>query len=210
MEKNNELKGIFRVVSSQKWYKFVLYAIFLLLPGISLFIYFIYIPPVRVSLTFTFIIIGLVLPPILYIIFMWIKERKKKSKLVVSNTQIEFYWLKHLFMQIDWFEITSIKIYGERWRYPSYGTKFWSIVRFGFTLQFLGPNLDKTVRLWCFPFNIKKQGLIISGLLKFSEKLDVKIEIDESNGKELIVKPDEPLCPEFLNFYKNHKHKKKS
>jgi hypothetical protein len=40
MEKNKELKEIFKVSSSQKWYKFIIYALVLVLPGLSFFILF--------------------------------------------------------------------------------------------------------------------------------------------------------------------------
>ena len=206
MEKNKELKEIFKVSSSQKWYKFIIYALVLVLPGLSFFILFIYIPPINLSLTFSFAFVGLLLPPFIYIIFIWYKDWKRKSKLVVTNFKIEFYWLNFLFLQINWADIKTIKIFGERWKYPSHSARIPPIIYSGFTLQFIGPNLNKTVRLWCFPYKYKKQGMIISRLLQFCEKLDKEIDIDESEREIIIVKPDKILCPEFQNFYDKQKN----
>jgi len=89
MEKNKELKEIFKVSSSQKWYKFIIYALVLVLPGLSFFILFIYIPPINLTLTFSFAFILILLPPFIYIIFIWYKDWKRKSKLVVTNIKIE-------------------------------------------------------------------------------------------------------------------------
>ena len=80
-----------------------------------------------------------------------------------------------------------------------------AIIYSGFSLQFFGPSLNKTVRLWCFPYKYKKQGLIISGLLKFAERLGKEIEIDESESEILTINPDEPICSEFQNFYDKHR-----
>lgn len=206
MGKNKGLKEIFKVSSSQKWYKFIFFAVVLIIPGLSFFILFIYIPPINLTLTFSFAVISLLTPPILYIFFIWFKDQKRKSMLVASNVKIEFYWVKNLFLQINWADIKTIKIFGERWKNPDYDAKIPSIIYSGFTLQFIGPNLNKTVKLWCFPFKYKKQGVIISGLLKIGERLDKEIEIDESESEVLIVNSDDPLCPEFQNFYDKHKN----
>ena len=207
MEKNKEFKEIFKVTSTQKWYKFIFYALLFVFPGLSFFILFIYIPPINLTLSFTFVISGLLLPPLIYIFYVWFKDWKVKSTVIATNTKIEFHWVKHLFLQINWSEIEAIKISGERWKYPSRGVKFLPTVNSGFNLQFLGPNLNKLVKLWCFPYRYKQQGIIITGLIKFAENMGKDITIDETEKEILIINSNEPICLELKNFYNKYVNK---
>jgi hypothetical protein len=177
------------------------------IPGVSFFIVFIYIPPINLTASFTLVVSGLLFPPVLYIFYVWFKDWKGRSIVVITNTKIEFHWLNHLFLQISWAEIETIKISGERWKYPSRGIKVLQIVNSGFNLQFLGPSLNKSIKLWCFPYRYKQQGKIISELIKFAEKVGKEMVIDESEKEILIINSNEPICLDVQNFYNKHINK---
>jgi hypothetical protein len=207
MKKSKELKEIFKVSSTQKWYIYIFYALLFVIPGVSFFLIFIYIPPINLTVSFTLVVSGLLLPPVLYIFYVWFKNWKGKSIVVVTDSKIEFHWLKHLFLQINWSEVDVIKISGERWKYLGRGVKLLPIINSGFNLHFLGSNLNKSIKLWCFPYRYKQQGIIISGLIKFAEKMKKEIIIDESEKQILILNSNDPICLEFQNFYDKYRSK---
>ncbi|MHA2474418.1 MAG: hypothetical protein ACXAES_14425 [Promethearchaeota archaeon] len=210
-EINGEMEGRLEIVNARKVSKYILYMFLLALPGLfGLIYYFFKLPTIMEIATSTLIIILFFIFgfPAISVLIYWLIHGKRESKIVITNTSIEIYWLNHLFLQMDWSEIKTIKIFKERWKTMYYRGRIGSGVHSGYTVQFIGLNIDKTVRLWCFPFKYKNQRLIMSGLQEFSMKLNKLIEIDESYREPIGI--DDPKCPEFAEFYEKYRKKPKS
>ncbi len=199
-------KNLVEITNSQKLYMYFLYTVLLALPGLFMFFYLVNMTTINVITSFNLSFFFIFVIPIICDLIIWLLYGRRESTILITEDKIEFYYLKHLFLMINWFEIKTTKIFKEYWETSYYRGRLGPKEYSGYTIQFIGLNLNKNVRLWCFPFNHKNQRLIISGLTEFSEKLDKEILIDESRRESL--KLSDPKCQELYEFSKKYRFPK--
>ncbi|MFX1395404.1 MAG: hypothetical protein ACFFAH_17855 [Promethearchaeota archaeon] len=120
-------------------------------------------------------------------------------KAIISEKGIEFYIKKDLVFSSNWSELEKISFKKALIYYPS--ERFSRHLRqeahmnLEYVIHFIGSNVDKTIRLWYFPFKVKSQELIVHAIKRFTGTMknlktielseDTKIDYCDGNYKKM-------------------------
>jgi len=116
----------------------------------------------------------------------------KKVKSIITDKKIEFYIGKSLYFKIYWKNLEYINIFSEKY----YDKK--RKVKTSYVIEFIGSEIEKIVRLWCFPFGINKQELIISSIKNSIYGMNKPEIIENPLNDEIKIQSVE--CNEIDNF----------
>lgn len=148
-----------------------------------------------------FTLIGLYL---FYSILMCIalKFKPPKSRVLIDDRKINCFIQNNLCFEIKWIQIEEIIIYKEIRDVPKmrYITK--STLK-GYSLNFKGNNLQKTIRLWCLAFGVYNQKKILNTIKNLSETKKIQLNVDDS-FRPVITLAETP-CQEYHKYYKQNK-----
>ena len=129
----------------------------------------------------------LVLPVLILIVFGF-----KKVKTIISDKKIEFYIGKALYFKVYWKNLEYVNIFCEKF----YNKK--RKIKTGYVIEFKGPNIEKIVRIWCFPFRMDKQELIVHSIKNNIHGINKPEIIENPIDDEIKIRSVE--CNEIDNF----------
>lgn len=103
-------------------------------------------------------------------------------KVIINENGIEFYIKDYLIFGYYWSELEQINLYREMVHYPHSGLSM-ERIDLEYVIQFFGSKIDKTIRLWYFPFRVKNQELIVQSIKRFAGAINTLkiIELPDDN-----------------------------
>jgi len=142
------------------------------------------------------------------VFFKFLISGYNRTNVIISDSKIEFYLNKILYLKILWKDIEQIDIIEETWSKPDAFVGLLSET--GYRVLFKGRDLKKSIRLWCCSYRKSRQLLIISYIRDIIEKhniqLNTKKEEEKLNWNQ--TKSAMKKYNQFRDYYRNKKAKK--
>jgi len=124
--------------------------------------------------------VGLFMPVLVYGLLAWglYEVWSIRNDILITNSGMEIYVNKTLYLEIFWEEIESLVVFKEKWDKPFMRYQVINTTT-GYSLRLKGPELDKTVRLWCYGFSLRNQKRILAFMKNLCKSKNKQLTVEE-------------------------------
>lgn len=134
-----------------------------------------------------------------YLLFICVilNVKPHKNKISINNRKILIFIKDNLFLEIEWNKIEEIIIFEEIRDLPPLRYRMKSSSN-GYSLEFKGKDLHKTLRLWCLAFRPYHQKKVLNTIRNFGKIMEIQVNTDQSFRPSISY--TERPCEEYTNF----------